>query len=125
MILCFNRPTDRLKALLVGVVSASLLSCAHVHVSLKGSEGEDAPASFLAGAAKADITPPPGFPMGGHSVAGHRARGYWTRLYARAVYMQDRRGHELVLVACDLWSMPGGLGDRVAELLLSTPNGGS
>lgn len=76
-----------------------------------------------AGAAKADITPPPGFPMGGHSVAGTTARGYWTRLFARAIYVEDGNGSSLVLVACDLWSVPAGLVDRVAEIVTGDPAG--
>lgn len=73
-----------------------------------------------AGAAKVDITPLPGVPMGGHSIAGTVARGYWTRLFARAIYLEDRDGHSLVLVSCDLWAMPAGLADRVAELVATT-----
>src|SRR5687767_7666911 len=72
---------------------------------------------FHAGAAKSDLTPPPGFPTGGYSLAGSITRGQWGRLYARALYLEDPRGSNLALVACDLWSMPAGLGDRVAELL--------
>jgi neutral ceramidase len=58
--------------------------------------------------------------MGGHSIAGQISRGYWTRLQARAVYLEDHEGRPLLLVACDLWSMPGGLVDRVAEILSKT-----
>ena len=76
---------------------------------------------LLAGAARLDITPLPGFPMGGHSFAGKVARGFWTRLFARAVYLEAPGGAALVLVSCDLWSVPGGLGDRVAELLAKQP----
>ncbi len=47
---------------------------------------------FQAGAAKNDITPMPGFPMGGFSLAGKVSRGYWTRLYARAIYLEDEGG---------------------------------
>lgn len=72
---------------------------------------------FLVGAGRQDITPLPGFPMAGHSIAGKISRGYWTRLYARAFYLEDAGGTPLVLVSCDLWSVPAGLGDRVAEIL--------
>ena len=65
----------------------------------------------------------PGVPMGGHSIAGSISRGVWTRLYARAVYLEDAEGRALVLVSCDLWSIPGGLADRVAEKVLRS-NGG-
>jgi neutral ceramidase len=73
--------------------------------------------SFQGGAASVDITPIPGYSMGGHGSVGQIARGVWTRLYARAVYLEDRSGKAVVLVATDLWSMPAGLGDRVAQLL--------
>lgn len=78
---------------------------------------------FLAGAAKQDITPMPGYPMGGHGPAGTTSRGYWTRLYARAIYLEDDNGASLVLVSCDLWAMPAGLADRVAELVRNDPSG--
>src|SRR5664280_304887 len=39
---------------------------------------------FAAGVGKADITPPPGYPPGGHSIAAPTSRGQWMRLMARA-----------------------------------------
>ena len=73
--------------------------------------------SFIAGAGKREITPPIGYPMGGHSIAAGIARGYWTRLYARSFYFQDAEGHQLVLVSADLFAIPAGLRARVLELL--------
>jgi len=73
-----------------------------------------APCQLLAGAAKEDITPPPGFPMGGSGPAGRFGRGYWTRLYARAFYFRDVKGRSLVLVSCDLAAVSGGLQMEVA-----------
>ena len=78
--------------------------------------------SFQAGAAKVDLTPHPGFPMGGHSISGKTARGYWTRLYSRALYFEDDAGRAVALVSCDLWSIPAGLSDRVTELCARTPS---
>jgi neutral ceramidase len=75
-----------------------------------------APAQFVAGRARVDITPPPGYPMGGHSISGKVARGYWTRLYARAFYFQDKSGRSLALVSCDLFAIPAGLRSEVARL---------
>jgi neutral ceramidase len=75
------------------------------------------PSELHVGAARVDITPMPGYAMGGHGPGGTIARGYWLRLYARAVYMEDSQGMSLALVSCDLWSMPGGLADRVAEIV--------
>jgi Neutral/alkaline non-lysosomal ceramidase, N-terminal len=72
---------------------------------------------FITGAGKAEITPPPGIPMGGHGPSGRIARGYWTRLYARAFYFQDRYNNVMVLVSCDLFAMPAGLRAKVLELV--------
>jgi neutral ceramidase len=68
---------------------------------------------FTAGAGKTEITPPPGFPMGGHGPGGRVARGYWTRLYARSFYFDDGRGHRLALVSAELFAIPAGLRAKV------------
>lgn len=73
--------------------------------------------ALLAGAAKIDITPMPGLPLGGHSIEGGIGYGVWTRLWARAIYLEDQRGEPLVLVAADLWSIPAGLADAVITRL--------
>ena len=72
-------------------------------------------ARFAAGAHREDITPPPGFPTGGHGPGGSLARGYWTRLYARAFFFEDEAGHTLVLVSCDTFAIPAGLKAEVAR----------
>ncbi|MGC9970830.1 MAG: neutral/alkaline non-lysosomal ceramidase N-terminal domain-containing protein [Bryobacteraceae bacterium] len=78
-----------------------------------------APGRFLAGAAKVEITPPPGYPLGGHSIAGRIARGYWTRLYARSFVFQDAQGRSVALVSCELFAIPAGLHAEVARLVAS------
>lgn len=70
---------------------------------------------FRAGVGKVDITPPAGFPTGGHGPAGSMARGAWTRLYARAFVLADERGNVAVFVSCDLFAIPGGLTAQVAR----------
>jgi neutral ceramidase len=65
--------------------------------------------AFLAGAAKRDITPPPGYPLAGHSISAGLSRGYWTHLYARAFYFEDAGGRPLALASCDLFAVPAGL----------------
>lgn len=72
---------------------------------------------FRVGAAKSDITPMPGYPMAGFSSAGRISRGVWTRLHARAICFEDMQGRSMALVSCDLMAIPGGLADRVAELV--------
>jgi len=70
-----------------------------------------------AGAGIADITPPPGFPTGGHGPAGEVARGYWVRLKARAFFFEDGDGRALALVSCDLFAVPSGLQAQVAQMV--------
>jgi neutral ceramidase len=72
---------------------------------------------LMAGAHRVDITPPPGFPMGGSGFIAHFGRGYWTRLYARAFFFRGGNGQSLAFVSCDLGTMAAGLQARVAELL--------
>lgn len=78
---------------------------------------------LLVGAAESDLTPIPGYPMGGHGPAGTIGRGVWTRLKARATFVEDAGGDAVAFVACDLWSIPGGLTDRVVELVQRAPAG--
>ena len=75
------------------------------------------PNKTIAGAARVDITPPPGYPTGGDSLAGGVARGYWTRLNARAFYFEKENGHRLVLVSAELFAIPEALHAKVAQLL--------
>jgi neutral ceramidase len=75
--------------------------------------GHTSEGPLLAGAAKVDITPMPGMPLGGHSLEGGIGYGVWTRLWARAIYLEDADGEPLVLVVADLWSIPAGLADAV------------
>src|ERR1051325_10619960 len=75
---------------------------------------------FIAGVGKAELTPPPGIPLGGHGPGGRVARAYWTRLYARAFYFQDRGGRAIALVSCDLFMLPAGLRAQVLEIVNRT-----
>src|SRR4029450_3663514 len=104
---------------LVGYVALAIAGCATVAGHLPPPHPAPASGHFQAGVARVDITPAPGFPMGGHSKVGQTSIGYWTRLYARAFVLEDASGNTLVLVSCDLWSVPAGLVDRVAEILLT------
>ncbi|HEV2361053.1 MAG TPA: neutral/alkaline non-lysosomal ceramidase N-terminal domain-containing protein, partial [Acidimicrobiales bacterium] len=58
-------------------------------------------AGLLAGAAVADITPPPGMPKAGYSANAVDGRGFRTRLRARVVHLRSGET-SLALVACDL-----------------------
>ncbi|MEQ6342481.1 MAG: neutral/alkaline non-lysosomal ceramidase N-terminal domain-containing protein [Gammaproteobacteria bacterium] len=96
--------------------------CATIRGELPPTEPYIASDTFRAGAAQNDITPPPGFAMGGHSIAGEVSRGHWLRLYAKSIFMESTDGRKLAFVSADLWAIPAGLGDRVAEILGSTPS---
>lgn len=75
------------------------------------------PGVFTAGVYRQDITPLPGVALGGYSIDGKASRGFWTRLYARALYLKDAKGTPLVLISTDLGAIPGGLSDEVARRL--------
>ncbi len=102
--------------LLIALI-AVLTGCARISGRLAAPDPPEPTGTFKAGAARVDITPMPGYPMGGMSVAGRISRGTWTRLYARAVCFEDRGGRSLALVSADLWSISAGLADRVADIL--------
>jgi len=74
---------------------------------------------FVAGIGKADITPPPGLPLFGYSrVRTGDAAGVRTRLYARALYLEDARGEHVVLVQCDLGAISALLHLQVAHAIV-------
>ncbi len=109
-----------MRSLLVGVAGISTLvlgGCATLDVSVTPAARRRAPGTLLAGAARIDITPPPGHPMGGHSFAGTESRGAWGRLYGRALVFVDPRGQPMALVVGDLWAVSSGLTDAVVERL--------
>jgi neutral ceramidase len=106
---------------MTALVVVTISGCATIAGQLPVPQPRRPSGAFLAGVARVDITPAPGVPMGGHSKAGRIARGYWTRLFARAFVLEDAVGTTLVLASCDLWSVPAGLVDRVAEILLTRP----
>ncbi len=114
-----SRPGNPLKHLTWVIPALLSFGCASIVGTLPRPVPPVAPGAFQVGAARVDITPMPGFPMGGMSAAGKISRGVWTRLHARAVVLEDRSGSDVALVACDLWSIPAGLADRVAELAAS------
>jgi len=113
-------PHGRLRGGGVALLLASCIAagCSSIAGTLPAPVPAEPPIFFFrAGAARVELTPPPGYPMGGFSGIGKVGRGHWTRLYARAVHLQAPDGESLALVACDLWAVPAGLADRVAELM--------
>ncbi|HMK60549.1 MAG TPA: neutral/alkaline non-lysosomal ceramidase N-terminal domain-containing protein [Dissulfurispiraceae bacterium] len=106
-----------IRVLLVTLVMALMPSCSMLSITLISPPTPMPTHKFLAGASSVDITPPPGYPMGGHSMAGKIGRGYWLRLNARSIFIEDPNGTRMALVSTDLWAMPAGLADRVAEIV--------
>ncbi len=72
-----------------------------------------------AGMASVDITPPPGLPSLGYSIAAKHStfNGYRTRLLAHALVVEDARGHKLVLATMDLAWGSALLNWKIAERL--------
>jgi neutral ceramidase len=81
---------------------------------LAAPSSEAAPA-LRAGAARADITPPTGYPMLGWGRGDARATGQHTRLFARAILL-ERGSRRLALVAADLNMVAGGLVQQAARM---------
>jgi neutral ceramidase len=72
--------------------------------------------ALQAGAGRSDVTPPTGFYTMGYVRSDAVARGQHTRLYARAIVLQQG-GRKLALVSTDLGFTPGGLTVEVAKRL--------
>lgn len=114
------------KTLIFILLAIALGACnSRLTIRLAGAEHATPPREFRAGAAKVDITPLPGVPLGGFGEAAKVGRGNWMPLYARAVYFEDSLGRQLAMVICDLWSMPSGLANRVADIVQDTEPGRS
>lgn len=71
---------------------------------------------ILAGAAEADITPPPGIPKAGYSANAHDGNGFRTRLRARVTHLRSGTA-SLALVQLDLLGGSSVLQHLVAEAI--------
>jgi neutral ceramidase len=80
-------------------------------------------AGLRAGFGRADITPPPGPGLTGNGPEGKRSRGWRTRLYARALYLEDSRGERLAMITADLPHISAMLHRLTAESLATWPEG--
>jgi neutral ceramidase len=72
--------------------------------------------ALQAGAGRSDVTPPTGFYTMGYVRSDAVARGQHTRLYARAIVL-EQGGRKLALVATDLGFTPGGMTFEVGRKL--------
>jgi len=104
-----------LGAAIFGIAGCTSLQMPASHAPIP--TGIAKPARLEVGAARVDITPPPGASTFGHGPAAHVAVGYWTRLYCRAFWLETvgNGGNAFALVACDLPQMSTLLQRRVAE----------
>lgn len=79
------------------------------------------PAHMLrAGFAQVDITPPPGVGLGGTGPEDRASTGYRTRLYARAMVIEDATGERVALVVADLPHISANLHRLAASLLVDS-----
>jgi neutral ceramidase len=83
-------------------------------VLLAAAPGALAAPGLRAGAGRADITPPTGYPLLGWARGDARATGQHTRLFARAIVLQ-RGSRRLALVAADLNMIAGGMAEQAAR----------
>ena len=76
------------------------------------------PRALLVGAARVDITPPPGPATFGHGPDSLATEGYWTRLGCRAfVFESAGADNRHALVSCDLGAVSHLLQREAAKLL--------
>jgi neutral ceramidase len=106
------------RAFALSFAALAIGGCTALHGVIPRPDRAEGSGHVRVGAARVDVTTPPGFPMGGHSWAGRIARGHWLRLKARALWIEGEDGQGVALVSTDLWAMPEGLTDRVAEILV-------
>lgn len=78
---------------------------------------------LLAGAAEADITPPPGMPKAGYSANAHDGNGFRTRLRARILHLRAGTS-SVALVQCDLLGGSAVLQHLVARAVASATDVG-
>ncbi|MDX6639185.1 MAG: neutral ceramidase, partial [Solirubrobacteraceae bacterium] len=74
--------------------------------------------TLRAGVGRADVTPPTGYYMMGWVDSRAKPVGVWTRLFARAIVLEEN-GKKTALVAMDANGIPGGLLAQIADDLKS------
>ena len=74
--------------------------------------------TLRAGVGRADVTPPTGYYMMGWVDSRAKPVGVWTRLFARAIVLEEN-GRKTALVAMDANGIPGGMFAQVANDLKS------
>lgn len=89
----------------------------HITIQHKAPKVSTPSTTIMAGAAIADITPPPGMPMAGHSLFSCKGLGVRTKIMARVIYLKPPQGRPVALVQVDLLSGSRIVHHKVAELI--------
>ncbi len=71
--------------------------------------------AMKAGLARVNITPQGPIMMAGYASRDHESEGVRQQLYAKALAIEDARGHRSVMVTFDLVGMPRNVADPIAE----------
>lgn len=96
-------------------VAALIGAAAALGVVAAPAGAQTAQGGLRAGAAQTDITPPKtGYFLGGWTRADRLAEGQQSRLSAKALVL-EQGGRKVALVAVELFMVPGGLQQHVAE----------
>ena len=89
-----------------GVLLVSFLFAFNVQVSARG---------WRAGVARVDITPQDTLWLAGYAARTHAATGTLTRLWVKALALEDSLGHRAVLVTSDLVGYPKAVSDTIRD----------
>lgn len=76
-----------------------------------------ADSGWMAGVARADITPEEPMWLAGYASRGHEAEGTLHPLWVKALALQDAAGNKAVLVTSDILGFPKGMSDRIRDQL--------
>src|SRR5688572_19536799 len=100
----------------LSVIRTSLLcAAALLATSLARAQGDSAP--WLAGFARADITPDRPVWMSGYDSRNKPSEGVECPIFVKALVLQDADGQRAVLVTSDLASVSTAITDHVYEAL--------
>ena len=116
-----------LKTLFAVWLASGLAACGGAHVFTLPAPVSHPPeptsSGLRAGFGRADITPPPGVPIGVYGPEGRQSTGYRHRIYVRTLALEDRDGERVLFAVADLPNVSLLLHRLVAERLLASDTG--
>ncbi|MCP4219319.1 MAG: alkaline ceramidase [bacterium] len=120
----YNIPMRVERIILIFIALSTLMACGpKTRVTVTISHKTPLPCiageTATAGASQVDITPPPGMPMGGHSLLSCSGRGVRNKLRARVIYIKPANGRPIALIQADLLFGSRIVRHKVAELTAS------